>query len=247
MRHSQHINAVKSHRASTQPSILVVAAARNELAALPPLERYANAGMHLAISLPPSGGDSVGAVALAVAMMRAATQRHFDYAINVGFCGTRDPSLRVGENVLVSHDTFFDYGIMRPSGFVPLSETPFPTPHTDHNGWLTATSPFLLPLAPSSLPRRRGYTVSHPSAGEKLSSYGRSFPLDSMETMEGAAFAYVASELAIPALTIRTVSNYCALGDTAQWDIPTAQQGVRKALAEALQIVKFHANVQNEK
>lgn len=219
--------------------ILIVAAARNEVAALPPLGAFATDDNRLELTLLPDDGDCVGAVPLAVAMTQAAALNHFDYAVNLGFCGAREQSLPIGGNVLITQDTFFDYGFLRPTGFVPLSATPFPLHHTDSDGWLTATSPSLLSHAPPSLPRRRGYTVAHPSTDAPVSAFGRPFPRASVETMEGAAFAYTASALAIPALAIRTVSNYCARGDAAQWNIPKAQLGVREALSDALRIIKL--------
>lgn len=233
-------NTVIDELCSSPCTLLIVAAARNEVAALKPLDAFTSDDKQFSFTLLTNSGDFVGAVPLAVAMMKAAARSRFDYAVNIGFCGARDPSLAIGENVIVTHDTFFDYGFMRPTGFIPLCETPFPMPHADTHGWLVATSPNLLHLSPNTLRTVNGYTVSHPSTGAQISSFGSPFPPNAaVETMEGAAFAYTASALAIPTLAIRTVSNYCALGDAAQWNIQKAQLGVRKALSDALQIIKL--------
>jgi phosphorylase superfamily len=117
-------------------------------------------------------------------------------------------------------------------------------PHCDTDGWLTTTTPSLLPYAPSSIPRRRGYTVSHPTQGGKYTAEGIPIPQEAIETMEGAAFAYAMAELHTPSLAIRTISNYCAPMASAQWDIHTAQNGVQKAITQSLQIIASYHNEQ---
>lgn len=226
--------------------ILIAAASRTELAALRiDLDCYA-LGENAHFSFLTDGGDCVGAVPTAVSIMKIATAQRFDFAINLGFCGARDKSLTIGESVAVSHDTFFDYGFVRPSGFVPLQATPFPMHHCDPDGWIVATAPCLLECIHSPLRVRRGYTMAYPSQGGSISAFGRAFPKSSVETMEGAAFAFATSELGIPALSIRTVSNYCARGAAAQWSIQKAQKGVRDAFIAALAIIRLYLGNKDE-
>lgn len=226
--------------------ILIAAASRTELAALQIDADCCVLGENAHFSFLTDGGDCVGAVPTAVSIMRSATAQRFDFAINLGFCGARDKSLTIGESVVVSHDTFFDYGFVRPSGFVPLQATPFPMRHCDPDGWIVATAPCLLKCVHSPLRVRRGYTMAFPSQGEPISAFGRAFPSSSVETMEGAAFAFVTSELGIPALSIRTVSNYCAPGEAAQWSIQKAQKGVREAFIAALAIIRLYLGNKDE-
>ena len=226
--------------------ILIATASRTELAALQiDTDCYA-LGENAHFSFLTDGGDCVGAVPTAVSIMKIATSQRFDFAINLGFCGARDKSLTIGESVVVSHDTFFDYGFVRPSGFEPLQATPFPMHHCDPDGWIVATAPCLLKCIHSPLRVRRGYTMAFPSQGEPISAFGRAFPKNSVETMEGAAFAFATSELGIPALSIRTVSNYCAPEAAAQWSIQKAQEGVRKAFIAALGIIRLYLGNKDE-
>lgn len=218
-------------------SILIVAATEVELAIV---DAHEMERMGVRFTLLSAGGHSVGAVPTAVAMMRAAVCGDYNYAVNLGFCGARGMSLPIGSNVVVVFDTFFDYGFTREEGFMPLHRTVFPMQYCDAEGWLEATSSELLGYVPRDVPRLRGYTASYPSQGESLSAFGREFPAVAVETMEGAAFAYVARELRVPSIAIRTVSNYCAPWGDAQWDIAKAQQGVRDALAVSLRAIELH-------
>lgn len=226
--------------------ILIATASRTELAALQIDVDCCALGENAHFSFLTDGGDCVGAVPTAVSIMKIATSQCFDFAINLGFCGARDKSLTIGESVVVSHDTFFDYGFVRPSGFEPLQATPFPMHHCDPDGWIVATAPCLLKCIHSPLRVRRGYTMAFPSQGEPISAFGRAFPKSSVETMEGAAFAFTTSELGIPALSIRTVSNYCAPEAAAQWSIQKAQEGVRKAFIAALGIIRLYLGNKDE-
>ena len=224
--------------------ILIIAATRLELNAARERDMESVLGVPIKLTWLTAVGDYVGAVPTAVAAMRAGGCQHFDFAINVGFCGTHRRESPIGTNVIVTHDTFLDYGFQREDGFLPLHATRFPMPHCDTDGWLTTTTPSLLPYAPSSIPRRRGYTVSHPTQGGQYTAEGIPIPQEAIETMEGAAFAYAMAELRTPSLAIRTISNYCAPMASAQWDIHTAQNGVQKAITQSLQIIASYHNEQ---
>lgn len=68
----------------------------------------------------------------------------------------------------------------------------------------------------------QGITVSHPTQGD----YSWCLPIPTasplVESMEGAAFALVASLLGIPRISLRVVSNYAA--PNPEWDVPLAKR-----------------------
>ncbi|KQM09370.1 MAG: hypothetical protein AL399_01965 [Candidatus [Bacteroides] periocalifornicus] len=79
----------------------------------------------------------------------------------------------------------------------------------------------------------QGITVSHPTQGD----YSWCLPIATasplVESMEGAAFALVASLLGIPRISLRVVSNYAA--STPEWDVPLAKRelaiGVQRVIS----------------
>lgn len=79
----------------------------------------------------------------------------------------------------------------------------------------------------------QGITVSHPTQGD----YSWCLPLPTniplVESMEGAAFALVASLLGIPRISLRVVSNYA--DPNPEWDVPLAKRelavGVQRVIS----------------
>ena len=114
--------------------ILIIAATRLELNAARERDMESVLGVPIKLTWLTAVGDYVGAVPTAVAAMRAGGCQHFDFAINVGFCGTHRRESPIGTNVIVTHDTFLDYGFQREGGFLPLHATRFSMPHCDTDG-----------------------------------------------------------------------------------------------------------------
>ena len=207
--------------------ILLVAATQSELEELPirwDSDLPNGIGLHRrALSV---GADAdvlitgVGAASCA-AQLALAGHQGYELLIHAGFAGAIGRRTPVGELVLITYDRFADYGIPRAdSQLVPLHGAGFQqaaTPNTD--GAYVATSP---QVALRGYTMCQGITVSHPTQGD----YSWCLPLPTasplVESMEGAAFALVASLLGIPRISLRVVSNYAA--STPEWNIPLAKR-----------------------
>ena len=218
--------------------ILLVAATQRELEELPiSWDRDLPNGIGLHHGALSVGMDAdvlitgVGAASCAAQLALAGPQG-YELLINAGFAGARQGAIPIGELVLITHDRFADYGIPRMgSQLVPLHMAGFQqaaTPNTD--GAYVATSP---QVALRGFTMCQGITVSHPTQGD----YSWCLPLPTniplVESMEGAAFALVASLLGIPRISLRVVSNYAT--PNPEWDVPLAKRelaiGVQRVIS----------------
>ncbi len=142
------------------------------------------------------------------------------------------PPVSVGELAVVTHDRLGDEGVDAPDGFLDLGAMklgdcgPFPA-----DPRLSREAQELL-----SCPAVRGVTVSTCSATEASSQRLRRRSCDAdVETMEGAAVAYVCRQQEVPLLHLRAVSNWT--GDRAQgaWNLGAAVDVVQRAVRRLLQ------------
>jgi futalosine hydrolase len=173
--------------------------------------------LHLIISNP---GIHATAYTLTKAIF---THPPFDLAINAGICGSFKSEIKIGEVVQVSSDTFADFGVETPKGFVNAFESgllpgnyfPF------EEGWLKQNVTFSS-ISLNNLRKVRGITVNTVTGTAKnAKSLLYKYHAD-IETMEGAAFFYVCRSEKISCLQIRSVSNKIEDRDKDQWNIPLA-------------------------
>ncbi len=189
------------------------------------LARLWPAGEHAARLL----GTGVGKVAATHAIGRALCRGDVALVISIGVCGAhRGGSLGIGSVCVVEKDTLADEGVAHPGGFLDLAAL-----------GLAATPPLLadparVRAAASVLgaPIVAGATVSTCSGTDALAAERTlRHPGAVIETMEGAAVAYVCAALGVPWIGIRTVSNFTGDRDRAQWDLPAALVALGRAEA----------------
>src|SRR4051812_21131945 len=101
---------------STTRNVLVVAATDAEVAALRPVLRDP---VHLIVT-------GVGMVATAARCARELARHRCDFALNVGVCGSFDPSLRPGSVVHVVRDRIAELGAEDDEAFLTIAEMGLP-------------------------------------------------------------------------------------------------------------------------
>lgn len=149
----------------------------------------------------------IGPAATALSVAQAIVTRKPDFLIQVGIAGAIDTSLIFAQALYVANDKYGDMGVWRDGCFTSFDQTIYKNDFQPN-----------LPLQSVS-----GVTVStacSPFADRKDAQ---------VETMEGAAFYQTAQKFSIPAIQIRTISNYL---DTprSQWQIPQAINQLGPAL-----------------
>lgn len=142
------------------------------------------------------------------------------------------PPVEVGDVAVVTSERFGDEGVETPDGFLDLGAM-----------GLGDVGPFgadrrLSDAARALLdcPGVRGVTVSACSGTEAASArtLDRSGGAD-VETMEGAAVAYVCRQHELPLLHVRAVSNWTGDRDRGAWNLGAAVDAVQRAVRRLVQ------------
>jgi len=149
--------------------------------------------------------------------------------------GTPAP-VRNGALCIVGSDRFGDEGVETPKGFVDLGSPVFGSGER-----LADTGPF--PANPRmaqqaaallGVPIVRGVTVSTCSGTEASSQRMHKRSGADVETMEGAAVAYVCRQVELPLLHVRAISNWTGDRDRGDWNLGAAIESVQRAVRRLL-------------
>lgn len=163
-------------------------------------------------------------VATAFSMGRIIAKDAFDFALNAGIAGSFNEGLSLGDVVHVTEDCFSELGAMDGSSFLSIDQLGF---------GMARMAPYLsetLEVLLSSEKKMKGITVNcvHGSDEEILLIKERLRP--DIETMEGAAFFYACNQVGLPAVQLRSISNYVERRDKSKWDISLAIETLNERL-----------------
>jgi len=208
--------------------LLIVAATEKEISELQKklryvktvnaqLTTYSNEELEIDILI-----TGVGIPATMYRLTKTLNEFTYDLVLNVGFCGTYSEDLALGDSVSVILDEFADLGMTYPKdNFKTLFEEEFLKPDQKpfKNGKLyTPTQKYI----DTELPKVTGITVNNVSGSRKQIKLRKDKFNPDIETMEGAAVAYICLCENISYLQIRTVSNTVEPRNKAFWNIPHA-------------------------
>jgi futalosine hydrolase len=209
--------------------ILVVAATAAEVAPLVARLRYVADGPARLTSYTGAGHDvdllvsGVGMVATASWTSARLARASYDLALNLGVCGSFNPSLSPGGVVHVVSDRLIEMGAEDGDAFLSVHEM-----HLVDEDDFPFTCGRLENLSPprnavlSGLPSVHGITVNtvHGNEASIARVVGRVGP--DVESMEGAAFMYVCLTHGVPFAQVRAVSNFVERRNRAAWKLEEA-------------------------
>jgi futalosine hydrolase len=141
--------------------------------------------------------------------------------IQAGVAGCFDKKMQLGIVVTVSQDVIADSGVIEKGKHRSLFDLGFEKPDKFPflKGWLRNSNRALLDQ--NSLQPVKGITVNRVSTGSQAKRMIKKFdPVT--ETLEGAAFHYVAIMEKIPFLQLRGLSNYIGERDKRKWRLKEA-------------------------
>lgn len=174
--------------------------------------------------------------------MIAESPTPFDFAINVGIAGSFTPQFPLGSVARVDVEYFGDLGFETFQGFQTLFDYKIldADTHPFRGGKLIA--PKLSDRVEqkiASIAKGVGVTVQTVSGipGRKELLIKEFSP--DIESMEGAAFFYVAILEKIPFMELRSVSNQVGERDRTKWDIPLALEKLRESLKMVLEAIAY--------
>jgi len=199
--------------------ILIVAATEFEIAkSIPTLKEYQ---VDYLIT-------GVGMTATAFALGSRLAVESYDLLLNVGIAGTFDTSQRLGTLVSVIQDSIFELGAEDQEEFIPIEKLGF-----GQSSFQEKLPEKTLKSSYTRLLRVPGITVNKVHGNKNTIELLRtSFAPHTIETMEGAAFFYAASQVNTPAIQVRALSNYVESRNTENWEISKAVEELNAWLIE---------------
>ncbi len=159
-----------------------------------------------------------------------------DLIINVGIAGAIDYSLQLCETVCVQRDEFYHWGVEDQDSFIDIfslglvqaNEKPF------KDGKLYESIDYLKERL-VNIKKVNAITVQKVHGNElSISELQRNCTDVHTESMEGAAVFYVAGMLDIPAIQIRSISNYVEPRNRNAWKIQDSISSLNDLLISIL-------------
>ena len=157
-----------------------------------------------------------------------------DLIVQAGIAGSYQTLYEKGSAVLVKRDRFAGLGAELGDRFADVFEMGLADPNAFpfRDGWIDGMADqAYFPM----LPRVDGITADLVTGTEKTRNERFALYQPAVESMEGAACFFVAAQMHIPALQVRTISNYIEKRNTANWNIPDAVTHLNALLIEFLQ------------
>jgi futalosine hydrolase len=149
--------------------------------------------------------------------------------INIGIAGAYNKSDKLSSLVRVVKDIAFDQKVIHKNTIQSWQEAFLPN----------AKSNIFMPESPSyseklTLKKATGLTSDTISDNPDRIAQIIAKYKPTVETMEGAACFYIANEYEIPAIQIRSISNYVGNSDKSQWKIEESIQELNRFVNENL-------------
>lgn len=207
--------------------ILLVAATSVELA---PFEAIRNEAIDTSKMEIYTLITGVGALACSQSLQDSIQQNRPDLMIQIGIAGSFDPSETLGTAMLVSRDRMGDIGVIEEGTFKDLYDLRLADPNEKPYTQGFLNNPMIEHPDLSSYRSCTGITVNEITTDStRISLYRNKYQAE-IETMEGAAFHYVALKNQIPFLQIRGISNHVGERNKKNWHIATALENAYSIL-----------------
>jgi len=170
----------------------------------------------------------VGMVATTYYTAKAFAKK-YDFALNIGICGTFNKNLELGSVVHIYKDRFSELGAEDGEKFLTLEEINLKGETEIINDTLISNSVL------NKIPKVTGITVNTAHGNEHTIEkvFNKFHPF--VESMEGAAFMFVCKNEQVPYAQIRAVSNVVEPRNKNNWNIPLALENLNKKVLEIIE------------
>ncbi len=177
----------------------------------------------------------VGPVEAAIATSRMLARGDFAAVVNAGIAGAFRGDARIGQAVLVTHETFADFGL---EGDVPLTLPGGATLMGD----VVADPHLIARCASLGLARVRGLTVTQTTTSDATAARLQRRYGAEVESMEGFAVLRAATVATIPAIEVRGISNYVGERANSEWNFAAGARAAVAALDGVLGVLALETS-----
>ncbi len=177
--------------------------------------------------------SGIGTPRTMFSLMSLLEKNSYDLLLQIGLAGSFNSSFPKGSLSIVKTDFFADILINDNEKMKSLSEMGFDDYDTRpfKNGVMEIQPPDIFS---KPLPLSHSITVNTTGGSDALAKEREKMFTPDLETMEGAAFYYIAMMKGIPSIQLRAVSNFVGKRDTTEWDIPLALKNLHSFLKDEL-------------
>lgn len=192
-------------------NLLIVAATETEVSHYRSKVKQNNYSVDILIT-------GAGMVATAFSLGQYLATRRYDMVLNVGVAGSFRRNIHLGTVVRIVTDSFSELGAEDKNHFLTFEEIGLGESNYIDN----PSAQFLNLESIKRLILAKGITVNTVHGNEEsIKSITGRVNADT-ESMEGAAVFYVANQLRIPVLQVRSISNYIEERNRNRWEIQKA-------------------------
>lgn len=186
--------------------------------------------------------SGIGLVHTAFHLTKALQKKNYDLVINTGIAGSFNKELKIGDVVLVGIEEFGDLGIESEEGFSSLFESGFINgdEFPFHEGKMTCKIPSVLSAANFRVVAGLTCNTAHGKQAN-IDKLAHKFNAE-IESMEGAAFAFVCLMEKINFIQLRAISNFVESRDTTKWNIKLALENLSKELLRVIEGINGDVN-----
>ena len=164
----------------------------------------------------------VGIMQTTFELTKTTSGQSFDFAINLGVCGSFDRTNTLGDVVEIITDRMGDLGAEDADGtFMDAFDMNLDQKdkYPYQNGWISKLESH---FTKTNLTLKKGITVNKVTgSNESIFDIQKKYQAD-VESMEGAAFFFVCAKMNIPSIQVRAISNYVEARNKANWKMEEA-------------------------
>lgn len=171
--------------------------------------------------------SGVGIPATTFHLTKKLSHHHYDLVIQAGVGGSFSNTLSLGEVVCVAKDAFGDLGVYEQQAFKSLNDMQL----SNELEWFNHQADL---KSISGLKKVKGITVHTVTDDVTIIKALRQKWNADVESMEGAAAAYVCHQKNIPFLQLRAISNFVGERDKSKWQIKQAIENLNTVLEQVL-------------
>jgi futalosine hydrolase len=174
----------------------------------------------------------VGSVPVSYQLTRSLASHRPDYLLQAGIGGSFSTTCPPGSAAFIEEEVMGDVGVEEEGVFKDVFEMQLQQTGAHPYTGKSLVNPYCNKWQQHGLPFVKGITINEiTTRSERIEQLQQKYhPV--VESMEGAAFHYVALMENIPFMQLRTVSNYVGERDKAKWKMKEAIELLNQKLVE---------------
>jgi futalosine hydrolase len=205
--------------------ILVIAATSFEIQ--PAIDAFASSNVQFRVT-------GIGMLATAVSLTKLVLLEKPDIVIQAGIAGTFATHLPLGKVLAINTETIGDLGVQENDNWQDVFDLKLVDANSVPFTNKQLPNPYLAQLNILALEEVPAITVNEISTNQQRILQLQAKYNPTIESMEGAALHYVCTDLHVPFIQLRSISNYIGERDKTKWQMQQAITNLNDTLIKML-------------